>query len=463
MLVFLSLTLAAPLFVPSQLSVPHLFGEVKQLEAKLHLQLNPVVVKRPWTPEEQELKAQCEQQYAKFVLLSFLVIFPAVLVILIRIDQCFSYIFGLNRGVLHSPKTAISILENLINRLSRPSAPTSVIPSNSISSPFSALSIVRSPFMDLLYRCKALLAYANYMRPDIVHPASVVLPHINELLKLLCSIMSLLPDSLRPSSKSSVQSFIHPLSSLVSSSPIIDSSSWIALPFYLAQLVIVDDTANRTGSPHILFCQQVAFQELSTAVSASPSDVFALNCLGKCFLSGYGCQVDVDRALQLFVAASEKGNITAQYNVSFSVSPKNVDISVFWSRKAAAAGHAGAQYNLGRCYHLGEGVSKNEVEAARWYRMAADQGDAEAQNTLGLCLEKGLGAAKDESQAVTLYRKAAEQGLDLAACNLARCLQYGIGAERNLAEARRWFQLAADLGHTEARSALRALSPDEDR
>ncbi len=52
--------------------------------------------------------------------------------------------------------------------------------------------------------------------------------------------------------------------------------------------------------------------------------------------------------------------------------------SVKWYRKAAAQGHARAQYNMGRKYRIGEGVRQNYAEAAKWYRKAADKNHAKA-------------------------------------------------------------------------------------
>src|ERR1700692_2745247 len=49
----------------------------------------------------------------------------------------------------------------------------------------------------------------------------------------------------------------------------------------------------------------------------------------------------------------------------------------------AKLGNADAQYSLGVMYGNGQGVPRNEKEAARWYRLAAEQGDADAQFNLG--------------------------------------------------------------------------------
>ena len=49
-----------------------------------------------------------------------------------------------------------------------------------------------------------------------------------------------------------------------------------------------------------------------------------------------------------------------------------------WYRKAAEQGHANAQYELGWCYFLGQGVKENREEAKKWWKKAADQGHLSA-------------------------------------------------------------------------------------
>ena len=53
-----------------------------------------------------------------------------------------------------------------------------------------------------------------------------------------------------------------------------------------------------------------------------------------------------------------------------------------WFRKAAEQGYAVAQYNLGRNYCEGTGVSQNKEEAKKWLRKAANQGYENAKQYL---------------------------------------------------------------------------------
>ncbi|MBQ7396293.1 MAG: sel1 repeat family protein [Lentisphaeria bacterium] len=49
---------------------------------------------------------------------------------------------------------------------------------------------------------------------------------------------------------------------------------------------------------------------------------------------------------------------------------------------AAEKGHVDAQYELGECLRLGNGVQKNAKEALDWYRKAAKQGHIKSQKRL---------------------------------------------------------------------------------
>jgi TPR repeat protein len=94
--------------------------------------------------------------------------------------------------------------------------------------------------------------------------------------------------------------------------------------------------------------------------------------------------------------------------------------------------------------------------------LAADQELASAQYSLGLCYELGDGVDEDLGEAVRLYVLAAEQGHDGAQHNLGSCYERGIGVERNLEEAARYYALAADQENPDAAAALQRLSPAED-
>jgi TPR repeat protein len=88
--------------------------------------------------------------------------------------------------------------------------------------------------------------------------------------------------------------------------------------------------------------------------------------------------------------------------------------SVLYIIEAALQGNARAQFNLGWCHQLGEGIHQNSLEAVRWFSKAAEQGFAEAQVGLALCYVSGEGIEKDFDQAVKWLRNAAAQRFVIA-------------------------------------------------
>jgi len=76
----------------------------------------------------------------------------------------------------------------------------------------------------------------------------------------------------------------------------------------------------------------------------------------------------------------------------------------------AEQGRVSAQFNMALMYELGNGVAKNEVEAARWYLEAAKGGDVASQLRMGARYETGTGVAKDLGSASFWYGEASRGG-----------------------------------------------------
>ena len=94
-------------------------------------------------------------------------------------------------------------------------------------------------------------------------------------------------------------------------------------------------------------------------------------------------------------------------------------------RPLAEQGNAAAQFNLGLMYEKGDGVRKDEQEAARWYYKAALQGHVGAQLNLGTMYDEGKGVAEDNRKAAQWYNQAATKGEVAASTNLAIMRQFG--------------------------------------
>ena len=93
----------------------------------------------------------------------------------------------------------------------------------------------------------------------------------------------------------------------------------------------------------------------------------------------------------------------------------------------------------------------------KWYRKAAEQNFAEAQLCLGNGYARGNGVAKDEIEAAKLFRKAAEQNLPDAQCNLGVSYAYGLGVPKDYAEGYKWILLAAAKNSEHAKKFMPVL------
>ena len=115
-------------------------------------------------------------------------------------------------------------------------------------------------------------------------------------------------------------------------------------------------------------------------------------------------------------------------------------------KSLADQGSQSAQYGLGELYSLGQGVSRDDREAAKWYERAAASGYVLAQSQLGAMYDKGRGLPQSLSKAMKWYRKAAQQGDLPAQVSLGLIYGTGRGVPHNYFQALKWFGLAAEQG-----------------
>ncbi len=124
------------------------------------------------------------------------------------------------------------------------------------------------------------------------------------------------------------------------------------------------------------------------------------------------------------------------------------------TRKAADAGDATAQFNLGIIYANGYGVTQEYDQAAYWFRKAAEKGDDAAQFNLGVMYASGQGVPQNYAEAVSWYHKAARQGNTNAHVNLGVMYAIGQGVAQNYDQAAYWFSSAAENGDDDAKYIL---------
>lgn len=131
--------------------------------------------------------------------------------------------------------------------------------------------------------------------------------------------------------------------------------------------------------------------------------------------------------------------------------------SAYWFEKAAEAGDASAQMQIGYFYDAGIGVSRNPERAAHWYQLAAAGGLANAKLNLGILYFYGVGVHKNQELGVKLIREAAESGSGRAAGYLGNMYYFALGVPQDRVTAERWYQKAAKLGDPRAENELALL------
>lgn len=137
---------------------------------------------------------------------------------------------------------------------------------------------------------------------------------------------------------------------------------------------------------------------------------------------------------------------------------RDYQVALIKFRNEAAQGNMNAQLAIGIMYEMGQGVAKDNVEAARWYKLAAAKGNAGAQFNLASMYYHGRGVAVNVKEAVRLFKLAGEQGDQNAQVFLA--VMYingdGINAHDDV-EAVRWYKLAAAQGNVDAQFYLASM------
>ena len=220
------------------------------------------------------------------------------------------------------------------------------------------------------------------------------------------------------------------------------------------------------------------------ALSALEFEDDVTEALAKGYALYYGLGVSRDLASSFahYFKAAQAGNAPAQHQVGkMFLNGEGVlrdkARALGWFRKAAGQGHVEARLALGALYANGEGTPEDRKEAVSWLHGAVTQGNAEAQDILkklekevaedslpeeemlaraDACLE-GKGVPQDKAGAARWLRKAAGKNNAEAQCRLAMLFLDGDGVKRDVAEAVRLLSKAAGQGHGEAQYRLAML------
>jgi TPR repeat protein len=136
----------------------------------------------------------------------------------------------------------------------------------------------------------------------------------------------------------------------------------------------------------------------------------------------------------------------------------NSPLSMTELTKAASAGDADAQFELGKRYYQGVGVQVNHEEAFKYYLMAAEQNHPAGLRGLGEMFELESDESPEKlDMAIKLYHQAADLGDLIAEYNLGVFYQYGTGVEVNKKTSAMYLERAASKDHPSANLNLGLL------
>jgi len=156
--------------------------------------------------------------------------------------------------------------------------------------------------------------------------------------------------------------------------------------------------------------------------------------------------------LNLDVAADSRADAWYKIGYDYSQSGRNTD-AFKWMLKAADAGNAAAQNNIGLSYLHELGASKDEKTAFSWFEKSAKQGLAYAQSELAMLYYEGRGVEQDTQKAYDWWLSAAKQEDEYAQFNLASLFL----EQKDIKQAYYWFTRASNNKHPNAKAALNKL------
>ena len=212
---------------------------------------------------------------------------------------------------------------------------------------------------------------------------------------------------------------------------------------------------NATGSSKDSEIELEATRLLELAASQSHADA---QYLLACQLEGGSLK----RKIELLKGASKSNNMNATFKLACMLADgegvaRDDKEAAKLLMAAVSKGHVESHCRLADMFEHGKGVAQSMEVAAMLYGQAAEKNNASALCNLARMHKHGHGVMQSQSEAFKFCRLAAVQGFAQAKYDLACMYLEGVGTAVVRSEAIRWLHEAAAQGHQEAASALRRL------
>ncbi len=130
-------------------------------------------------------------------------------------------------------------------------------------------------------------------------------------------------------------------------------------------------------------------------------------------------------------------------------------------RALALNGDAASQYRLGVMYAKGQGVPRDDKQAASWYLKAAFQDETRAQYAIAEMFRQGQGVPQNDKQAATWYLEAAEHGFPKAQYAIGLWYAKGTGVPQDFIQAYKWLSLAGDAAANSKEWIEEKMTPEQ--
>jgi TPR repeat protein len=170
--------------------------------------------------------------------------------------------------------------------------------------------------------------------------------------------------------------------------------------------------------------------------------------------------------IEKLIIKANKGNIKAIRDLanryyfgdkkkaqSTAVIPKDANKAFEWWKVGADMGDESCLTNLGYCYHIGDGVNQDNIEAKRCWEQAAKKGSNGAFYNLAVLYANGWGVSKDSNKAIKYYKKNINKKndyYDMSLLALARHYFEGLGTNKNIKKGINLYEQAAKFGNLRA-------------
>jgi TPR repeat protein len=201
---------------------------------------------------------------------------------------------------------------------------------------------------------------------------------------------------------------------------------------------------------------QAASQQENLISQAQNSNPEAQVMLGKMYMKGEEFPLDYEKGIEWIKKAADAGNADAQNELGqiyLQDKYSNYNEALLWFNKAAKQKYTPAINNLARMYEIGLGIAQNRETALKYYKMSADLGDVFAMAYLGSYYLH----IQDYENSFKWYEKAAEAGDAESEFYLGAFYENGLSVPKDARRAVVWYEKSAAKNYVEAQFALAEL------